>query len=132
MSGVKGRSGRRRLPTRIVADAITALSEKVPELLDALEAYALGAPMVCEHCGKPIKAKKVDPDAIIYLIDRAIGRPKQESKVELSASISMAPEDYEMAVRAAQMAEIKLLADPDVVEGEASVLPDNTAMPAIP
>lgn len=128
MTGVKGRSGRRRAPSRIVAEAIEALSARVPELLEALQVYAIGAPLTCEHCGKPLKATKVDPDAIIYLIDRAIGRPKQEQRIELNASINMAPEDYEMAVRAAQDAEIRLLADPDVVEGEASVLPDNTAI----
>ena len=128
MTGVKGRSGRKRAPTRIVTEALAALCADVPELLEALRNYAMGNPIICEHCGKALKARKPDPDAIIYLIDRAIGRPKQETSIDLKTSASMAPEDYELAVREAQEAETRLLAGPDIVEGQVIELPDNTAI----
>jgi len=69
MSGVKGRSGRKKKPSTLMNEAIDAVRQDLPELFKSLRALAVD---------------KGDREAAIYLIDRILGRPKQQTELDLS------------------------------------------------
>ena len=64
---------------------------------------------------------KSDRDALIYLIDRKMGRPRQEIDSRIKAQIIMSPDDYELATRNIIEAEVKLI--------EQYIIPQITASP---
>jgi hypothetical protein len=102
MAGKKGRSGRKRLPEKDVKEAIEALSSAVPELLEKLKVIALGLPIECPQCGKDIPGAKPDRDSLVYLLDRVLGRPRQETDLRVRGQVLMlTADDYEMATRTA-------------------------------
>jgi hypothetical protein len=122
MTGKKGRSGRKRLPEKDVKEAIEALSADVPQLFEKLKTVALGMPIVCPECGKEIPGAKPDKDSLIYLIDRVLGRPRQEIDARVKGTMLMlTADDYEMATRTAVLAEQQLLG----VSGSALQLSSN-------
>lgn len=63
--GKKGRSGRKKSPDTIVKEAIESLRSDLPDILERLR----------------LKALDGDREAAIYLIDRAIGKPKQQTEL---------------------------------------------------
>jgi len=69
MSGVKGRSGRRKKPSTLLNEALDAVRQDLPDLFKSLRAMAV---------------EKGDREAAIYLIDRILGRPKQQTELDLS------------------------------------------------
>ena len=69
MSGVKGRSGRRKKPSTLVNEALDAVRQDLPELFKSLRTMAV---------------ESGDREAAIYLIDRILGRPKQQTELDLS------------------------------------------------
>lgn len=59
---------------------------------------------------------KNDRDALIYLIDRKMGRPAASVNATVKgAIITVSPDDYAIALAAARAAETLLLSSPDVV-----------------
>ena len=69
MSGVKGRSGPKKKPSTLVNEALDAVRQDLPDLFKSLRAMAV---------------EKGDREAAIYLIDRILGRPKQQTELDLS------------------------------------------------
>ena len=61
------RTGRKKLPATVVNEAIAGLKDDLPELFAQLK----------------IKALNGDREAAIYLIDRAIGKPKQATELDI-------------------------------------------------
>lgn len=70
MSGVKGRSGPKKKPSTLVNEALDAIRQDLPELFKSLRDMAVKEP----H----------DREAAIYLIDRILGKPKQQTDIDLS------------------------------------------------
>jgi hypothetical protein len=110
MAGKKGRSGRKKLPEREVKEAIEALRDDVPLLFEKLKIVALGLPIECPECKHEIPGARPDKDSLIYLIDRVLGRPKQELTATMKAAVViMTPDDYERAIRQAHDVENSIL-----------------------
>ncbi|MBE3144418.1 MAG: hypothetical protein IMZ61_10920 [Planctomycetes bacterium] len=106
MAGKKGRSGRKRMPEKDVKEAIEALSADVPQLFEKLKVIALGLPITCPGCGQEVPAARPDKDSLIYLIDRVLGRPRQEIDARIKAThLVLSADDYELATRTAVMIE---------------------------
>ena len=62
-----------------------SLIRRVPDLVEQLE--KLTKPRVCSNCGH--KDGQVDRDAIIYLLDRALGKPVQKQEVDVVQRIQL-------------------------------------------
>lgn len=67
MTGKKGKSGRRKAPGTIVKEAYDIVDSKLPDLFEALIK----------------KAEQGDREALIYLIDRRLGKPTQQTSLEI-------------------------------------------------
>jgi len=67
MSGVAGKSGRKKNISTLVRIAIDSVSQDLPLLFDSLT----------------LRAKEGDREAAIYLIDRVLGKPKQSTELDI-------------------------------------------------
>ena len=67
MPGVKGKSGRKKVISTLVNEALLAVDQQLPAIFTALIKRAADG----------------DRDAQIYLIDRRLGKPKQQTDLEL-------------------------------------------------
>uniref|UniRef100_A0A6M3LVE6 Uncharacterized protein n=1 Tax=viral metagenome TaxID=1070528 RepID=A0A6M3LVE6_9ZZZZ len=67
MSGVKGRSGRHKVLSTQIDEAMAIIDQELPAIVLQLVE----------------KAKEGDRDALIYLIDRRMGKPKQATDLKL-------------------------------------------------
>jgi len=85
MAGIKGKSGRKKLPGRVLQDGLDKLQGDIPKLLERLKIQAYGKPIMCQFCGRETGENRIDRDSAIYLIDRILGKPKQVSEVDLLA-----------------------------------------------
>lgn len=83
MSGIKGKSGRKKTPSTLVNEALNLVDQKLPDIFQALIK----------------RATEGDRDAQIYLIDRRLGRPKQETDLRVKGIIAFTAEDYELLTR---------------------------------
>jgi len=102
MAGVKGRSGRKPLPSTIIERTLQRAKDKdLPEIIAVLIQ----------------KAKDGDKDCAIYVCDRLLGRPKQEIDARMKAQVvTITPDEYELATRIALAEQQRLLAQPGDVE----------------
>ena len=82
MSGKKGRSGRKRGASSLVAAGLDLVDQKLPEIFDALIKRAVGYDIDCPQCGAVIEAVRGDRESQIYLIDRRLGKPKATAEIE--------------------------------------------------
>ena len=76
MSGVKGRSGRRKTRKHEIEDAFDSVRGRMPEFFQALADLAVGIYVVTPgKDGEPVRAYQKPPDkeAATYLIDREYG-----------------------------------------------------------
>lgn len=106
MSGVKGRSGPRKSPSKLVNEALDLVDQKLPAIFEALIK----------------RATEGDRDAQIYLIDRRLGRPKQETVLSRGKdAVSWDAEDYELLTRP-KAEETKLISqyseDKNAIQGQ--------------
>ncbi len=93
MSGKPGRSGRRKAIGKQIDEAIAHLDIELVELIDKLVD----------------KAKEGDREALIYLIDRRMGRPHQSQDLRIKAGVvTFTPDEYELMTRV-QIAEKELI-----------------------
>lgn len=67
MAGKKGASGRRKTPATIIKEAYDLIDSNMPSLFDKLYERAMQG----------------DREALIYLIDRRLGKPKQQTDIDL-------------------------------------------------
>ena len=100
MSGKPGRSGRRKAIGKQIDEAIAHLDIELVTLVDKLVE----------------RAKEGDREALIYLIDRRMGRPHQsiDQRVKLGAVI-FTPDDYELMTRPS-LAEQELIEEHNATE----------------
>lgn len=89
MSGIKGRSGRRKAVSTLVKEALDANEAKLEKHLGKLEAIALN---------KTASARD-RVDAIEYLINRALGAPKATTDLRIGRLITLTGEDYSAMCR---------------------------------
>ena len=68
MSGVKGRSGPRKPLGKQIDEAMKRLDEGLPALISRLMK----------------KAEEGDREALIYLIDRRMGKPRQQTELDIT------------------------------------------------
>jgi hypothetical protein len=87
-------SGHRMAPSELVTRTMNVAHRRLPEVMQALVDRALATPFKCEHCGKLTSMGPGDREAQIYLLDRVMGRPRQEIDARVSAEVSLAPGDY--------------------------------------
>jgi len=102
MAGYKGKQGRKKKPNTLVNEALTLVDQHLPDIFQALIK----------------RATEGDRDAQIYLIDRRLGRPKQETDLRVKGIIAFTPEDYELLTRP-KAEEVKLIAEYSQKEGNA-------------
>ena len=84
----------KKLKGRTLAEIEAELAYKVPDLVAELE--KISKPLPCPHCGEMIPL--ADRDAIIYLIDRAMGKPKQRSEIDVTQSIVFSADQIEAII----------------------------------
>lgn len=127
MPGVKGKSGRKKLPSTSIKEALEALDADIPAIFQALKHNAVRElEITCPDCGHSFKIPGVgDKDSAIYLIDRRLGRPKQALDVSAKTMLFTA-DDYRLALEVAEAEERGLLAA-GVVDGESRELPSAAA-----
>ena len=89
MSGVKGKSGRKKVISTLMSEAVELVDESMPELFEKLKEKALAG----------------DKDCLIYLIDRRLGRPRQEIDQRIKGQILITPDMRALAAR--EMMELK-------------------------
>jgi hypothetical protein len=105
MSGVKGKSGRKRTATNELKKRLEKLEkEELSDIIDALVAVASGAPMLCPHCGENTGFHAdIDVQACTYLIDRIMGKPKQQTEISVTEKIVLtADQSFKILARARQ------------------------------
>ena len=82
-------------------EALNELRGDIPEIIDKLKRLAFGNPVICQHCTKETGVTKIDKEAAIYLLDRVLGRPRQEIDQRVKAAIMVTADEYELAIRLA-------------------------------
>ncbi len=85
MSGQKGRSGRRPQWESLAADSMQLIERNMPAIFQVLIDKAMAGNQECA----------------IYLIDRRMGRPRQEIDARIKSLISFTADDYELMGRTA-------------------------------
>ena len=108
MVGIKGKSGRQPSWTSQVNKALKSLDASLPTLIEKLIT----------------RAETGDREALIYLIDRRMGKPRQEIDNRVTATVSMSADDYKIAAMKALEAQDRFLNGP-VVTVEAVELDNN-------
>ena len=114
MTGVKGRSGRKPDPGFSGHEAMSRLMEKLPTLFTAAIK----------------KAEDGDKDCIIYLIDRALGRPKIAVDARMTHQVALTADDIVKIVQEIKAQELAVLSSPVVIEAVATEVGDTEALPA--
>ncbi len=76
--------GRPKTLTHQIDEALKLLDDELPNLIRRLIHLAY---------------EKNDRDALIYLIDRKMGRPRQEIDSRIRTQIIVSPEDYQVAIQ---------------------------------
>ena len=85
----------KKLEQRTLAEIERELTYRVPDLLKRLE--ELTKVSYCPSCGNPVHG--VDRDAIIYLIDRAMGKPKQTQQLDITQTIQLNADQIDQVIR---------------------------------
>ena len=85
MTGINGKSGRKKLPTQVLKDRLERLDADIPAIIDVLLDEALGKPIVCQFCGRETGKKEIDREAGKSLIEMRLGKPMQRSEIDLLA-----------------------------------------------
>ena len=108
MAGIKGKSGRKKIPSKALKEAWDNATSELPELVKTYVDLAKD--------GKHI-------DLFEYICDRIMGRPKQETDLRVKGVITFTAEDYELLTRP-KADETRLIAEYSQVEGENAVKQD--------
>lgn len=96
MAGKKGRSGRKKSISTLVAEAIDGVDQRLPEILQVLIEKALAG----------------DKECAIYLVDRVLGRPRIEVDQRMKTEIHLRPDEYMKALQQAQESARSMLPGP--------------------
>jgi hypothetical protein len=87
MSGVKGRSGRKKTQSTTLKESLNRLEGDIPSIIEALKQAAYGKAVKCKACGAETALREPDIVACTYLIDRVVGKPVAKSEVDVTSHI---------------------------------------------
>ena len=76
----KGFRHTQKLDVLSIEDIERELARKVPDIISQLE--KLTRQFACPHCHKPVQV--IDKDVGIYLVNRALGMPKQRTELDIT------------------------------------------------
>jgi len=71
------------------------IASKAPAFFEELERYV--KPFSCPHCGNEIQV--IDKEVAMYLLDRALGKPKQKHEVDITETIQLNADQIDDVVR---------------------------------
>ena len=71
------------------------LQAKAPRIIEELE--RLTKPLPCPHCGNKIEV--IDKEVGMYLLNRAMGMPKQRQEVDITQQIELSADQVEVLVQ---------------------------------
>jgi hypothetical protein len=108
----KGYRRTKKLEGKTLADIEKELAFRVPDFVNKLE--ELTRIQYCPNCNAPVRG--VDRDAIIYLIDRAMGKPTQKHELDVTQTIQLSADDCDKLIERFQIAQRALL--PEAIVGE--------------
>jgi len=103
---------------KTVQDIERELAFRVPDIIAELE--KLAKPMTCPSCGHSMQV--IDKDVGMYLVDRVMGKPRQEHKVDITETIQLSADQIDLLIKRYDIAGRALLGP--VIEGEVKVLSD--------
>jgi len=116
MSGVKGRSGRRKTRKQEIEDAFETVRGRIPDFFQSLADMAVGIYVVMPgKDGEPVRAYQKPPDkeAATYLIDREYGKPRISLDQRLKTEVELDPSKMLEAMRRAREDGQLFLAGPE-------------------
>ena len=96
MSGVKGRSGRKKLPSTLLDEALQTIDDNFPALIQSLVDLA-------------ISEKPGAPQAAQYLLDRRLGRPHQSIDQRIKASLELNADELLSSTEQVRLESAKIL-----------------------
>ena len=67
------------------------IANKAPYIVEELE--KLTKPFPCPHCGNEIRI--IDKDVGMYLVDRALGKPKQKQEIDVTQTIQLSADQID-------------------------------------
>ena len=91
----KGYRRTKKLEGKTLAEIERELAFRVPDFVKRLE--ELTKVQYCPSCGVPVRG--VDRDALIYLIDRAMGKPKQTQQLDITQTIQLNADQIDQVIR---------------------------------
>jgi hypothetical protein len=97
MSGIKGRSGRKKTPSTLVNEALARVDQRLPELFEVLIGRAIAG----------------DKDAAIYLIDRKLGKPCISVDQRVRGVIGITADERRTAIMEVITSQAYLLDEPN-------------------
>ena len=95
MAGVKGRSGRRKMPSTIIEETLQRAGKDFPKLWAKNQELALAG----------------DKDALKVWFSYVLGNPKSQTDLRVKVSAALTPEDYELGIRLGEQAQQNLLTE---------------------
>jgi hypothetical protein len=75
----------KRYKTKSLQELEKDIADKAPYIVEELE--KLTRPFPCTHCGN--ETRIIDKDVGMYLVDRALGKPKQKQEVDITENIQL-------------------------------------------
>ena len=107
MAGKKGRSGRKKAISTLMAEAIDRVDQRLPEIFQILIDKALAG----------------DKECAIYLVDRVLGRPRLSVDTNTKLEFKLDPSRMLQALREAKEYEAEWLASPESVASSTQLAP---------
>jgi len=112
----------KRFKTKSLEELEQDIASKAPGFAEELEKYI--KPFQCPHCGREIQV--IDKEVAMYMLDRALGKPRQKLEVDVLPSLTaddidkLLDEHFDgiVALLAQRYPAIKGLLTQDVIEGE--------------
>ena len=107
MAGKKGRSGRKKSISTLMAEAIDGVDQRLPEIFQILIEKALAG----------------DKECAIYLVDRVMGRPRLSVDTNTKLEVELDPSRYLQAIREARAYGAAWLSSPAPATSNAQLAP---------
>lgn len=92
-------SGRKKKPGRTLRDAIEGIN--LEEIIGNLKEWAKGKQVICPSCGVPTGLYTADTVALasaIELLNRRLGKPMQQVKVDITETIQLDGDQIDLLV----------------------------------
>ena len=99
-------AGRKKGLKRSFQDAIDGI--KVDDLVKSLEHWAKGKEVICPHCNERTGCYTADTVALqsaIELLNRRLGKPAQQIKVDITETIQLSADQIDLLLERYQIAQ---------------------------